>query len=85
MRSYARRSESRQDGVRVEGVMRQLSMALEAALVGAGEMTPELMGEWQAKRPDEYRVHKLRAIRSALSWLRADEVVSGRLVTKAPT
>ena len=65
--------------------MSPLSMALAAALVGDGEMTPELMGEWQAKRPDEYRVHKLRAIRAALSWMQSDEVGSGRLATKAPT
>ena len=62
--------------------MSPLSTALMRALVGDGEMTPELMGEWQTKRPDEYRQHKLRAIRSALRWMQSGEVVSGRLATK---
>jgi hypothetical protein len=64
--------------------MRPLSMALAASLVGDGEMTPELMGEWQAKRPDEYRIHKLRAIRSALAWMQADEVKAVRISAKVP-
>ena len=49
--------------------MPALSMALTAALGGRGEMTPELMCEWQVKRPAEYRAHKECSIKAALSGL----------------
>ena len=49
--------------------MPPLSMALMSALGGQGEMTAELMCEWQLKRPGEYRAHKMRSIQAAISGI----------------
>ena len=57
--------------------MIELSMQLQAALAGSAPMTQVLMGEWQRKRPDQYRAHKVRVIQSALVDLASPE--------KAPT
>jgi hypothetical protein len=48
-----------------------VSMALQMALDGEAELTTELVGEWQSKRPAEYRAHKARAIDEALGALEA--------------
>ena len=44
-----------------------LSEPLVAALVGKQEMTQALMSEWQTKRPQDYREHKIAAIKRALA------------------
>ena len=49
-----------------------LSMALQLALDGQAELTTELVGEWQSKRPEAYRAHKEQAISAALASLEAD-------------
>ena len=47
--------------------MPPLSMSLQAALGGRGEMTPELMCEWQAKRPQDYRAYVRRYFSALMS------------------
>ena len=47
----------------------ELSMGLQMALDGQAEMTPQLMGEWQQRRPEQYRAHKEAAIARAIAEL----------------
>jgi hypothetical protein len=47
----------------------ELSMGLQLALDGQAEMTPQLMAEWQQRRPEQYRSHKEQAIARAIEEL----------------
>lgn len=54
--------------------MGPLSPGLETVLAGNGEWNQQLMGEWWAKRPNEYRAHKLAAINAVLDELKTKEL-----------
>ena len=54
--------------------MPPLSMQLQAALGGQGEMTPELMSEWQVKRPRAYREYVRRYFSALMNESSAPEL-----------
>lgn len=54
--------------------MPPLSMSLQAALGGRGEMTPELMCEWQSKRPQAYRDYVRQYFSALMSDVAAPEL-----------